>query len=344
MSPVIDLAEAAYDLGVEESRWLPRVMEAGLPILDRGLGVFGGVFTRPLDGGAVALHQLHVAAGTADFAARQARVAADCPPEVQQACTRPGICMTLSEAAGEKYASAVESWTRHHEGSKDALGLSAVDPDGQGAMIAVPLAKRTRLRGSERERWQMIGAHLAAGYRLRRSLQKLELEDRKGSLPLDADAVLDPRRFELKDARGEAQARTAREALRQAAVLVDQARGKMRTSEPIEALEIWTSLIDGRWSLVDWFDSDERRFVIALRNPPGLRDPRGLTRREAQVATFAALGESGKLIAYRLGVSQPRVSALLRRAMRKLGARTRSELTEKLRSPGHEGLEDADQV
>jgi hypothetical protein len=125
-STMIDLAEAAYDLDAEEMEWLPKVMEAGLPILDHGLGVAGGIFTRPLDGGEVTLHQLHVAAGPADFAIRQAKVTAECPPEIQQACTRPGICMTLSEAAGEKYKYGVESWTRHHDYAKDALGFDEV--------------------------------------------------------------------------------------------------------------------------------------------------------------------------------------------------------------------------
>ena len=47
--------------------------------------------------------------------------------------------------------------------------------------------------------------------------------------------------------------------------------------------------------MVDWFDSDQRRFVLAGPNPPELGNPRGLTERELQVATYAALGESGKL-------------------------------------------------
>jgi DNA-binding CsgD family transcriptional regulator len=305
-------------------------MEAGLPVLNHGLGVFGGVYTRPLDGGALTLHQLHVAAGSEDFVARQARVAAECPPEVQQACTRPGICTTLSEAAGQKHASAVESWTRHHQGSKDALGLSAVDPDGQGAMIAVPLAERTKLAGAVRERWQMVGAHLAAGYRLRRRLRRAQSSTVESGLPLDAEALLDPTQFAIKEATGEAEGGDARRALREAAVLADRARGAMRRTRPKEALQIWTSLIRGRWSLVDWFDSDDRRFVVALRNAPELKDPRGLTDRESQVATFAALGDSGTLIAYRIGISRARVSVLLKRAMRKLGLSTRKELTEKL--------------
>jgi DNA-binding CsgD family transcriptional regulator len=83
--------------------------------------------------------------------------------------------------------------------------------------------------------------------------------------------------------------------------------------------------------MVDWFDSDGRRFVLALPNAPQINDPRGLTERESQVVAYAVLGQSNKMIGYRLGLSKSRVSMLLRSAMRKLGVRTRSQLVIKLR-------------
>jgi DNA-binding CsgD family transcriptional regulator len=49
------------------------------------------------------------------------------------------------------------------------------------------------------------------------------------------------------------------------------------------------------------------------------------------VATYAALGETNKLISYRLGIPQPKVSTALKSAMRKLGVQTRPQLVEKLR-------------
>ena len=343
---MIDLVEAAYDLDAEERAWLPNVMEAGLSVLDQGLGVAGGIYTRPLDGGEVTLHQLHVASGPDDFAVRQAKVTAECPAEVQQACTRPGICITLSEAAGKKYALGVESWTRHHDPAKDALGLSAVDPNGQGALIIAPLAERTTLRGHVRHRWQMIGAHLTTGYRLRRGIERLhhaqsKLEQGEGNgslvpptetgLPHNAEAVLDPRHFDVTEAVGSARGAEANAALRHAARLVDRARGPMRDTEPEEALGLWKSMVEGRWSMVDWFDTDARRFVLAVRNAPEVGDPRGLTTRELQVATYAALGDSRKLIAYRLGVSSSRVSEVLRRVRRKLGVESDAEMMLRLR-------------
>jgi DNA-binding CsgD family transcriptional regulator len=83
--------------------------------------------------------------------------------------------------------------------------------------------------------------------------------------------------------------------------------------------------------LLDWFDTDGRRFVLAKPNAPRIVDPRGLSQIEAQVATYASYGESSKMIGYRLGLSSSYVSRLLRDAMRKLGVKTQPQLVEKMR-------------
>ncbi len=119
--------------------------------------------------------------------------------------------------------------------------------------------------------------------------------------------------------------------MRDAAVRADRARGELRRTDPDEALKIWKALVQGRWSVVDWFDSDGRRFVLALPNPPDVIDPRGLTEREMQVVTYAVYAHSNKMIAYQLGISRPRVSSLLQSAMKKLSIRTHAELVLKLR-------------
>jgi DNA-binding CsgD family transcriptional regulator len=100
----------------------------------------------------------------------------------------------------------------------------------------------------------------------------------------------------------------------------------MRQSDPGKALELWRALVRGRWSAVDWFDSDGRRYVLGIPNAPGITDPRGLTDREMQVLNYALLGMSNKLVAYHLGLSSGRVSTLLSSVMRKFKVRTRSEL------------------
>jgi DNA-binding NarL/FixJ family response regulator len=80
------------------------------------------------------------------------------------------------------------------------------------------------------------------------------------------------------------------------------------------------------WSLVDHFDSEGKRLVLAIKNDPEHPDPRGLTRPERQCAEFLGLGQSTKGIAYTLGVSSAAINAHLTTARRKLGIRSRAEL------------------
>ena len=89
-------------------------------------------------------------------------------------------------------------------------------------------------------------------------------------------------------------------------------------------MESWEGLVDGRWSLVDRFDTDGRRFVVAVKNDPAHPDPRGLTTREREIAEFVGLGRSTKQIGYTLGVSLSAVTNLTAQAQEKLGLSSRS--------------------
>lgn len=179
-------------------------------------------------------------------------------------------------------------------------------------------------------RWQMVGAHMAAGHRLRMAAAHL-VEQNESELPHRAEAVIDPKAFRVADAAGRARTKSAANAVRNAAVRVDRARGGLRKHDPQEALETWHGLSRGRWTLVDWFDTDSRRYVLAIPNPPDLEDPRALTERENQVVTYAILGDTHKLIGYRLGISRSTVTKALRTAMRKLGVSTQAELVAKMK-------------
>ena len=123
-----------------------------------------------------------------------------------------------------------------------------------------------------------------------------------------------------------------RELLRAAALRADRARHVLKNLDADHAQRLWEGLLAGRWAIVDWFDSEGRRFIIARRNDQLLHRPRGLTRREQQVAMRAALGASSKAISYELGISPSRVSSVLNAAMRKLGVRTKAQLVVMVRT------------
>jgi DNA-binding CsgD family transcriptional regulator len=91
-------------------------------------------------------------------------------------------------------------------------------------------------------------------------------------------------------------------------------------------------LVAGRWSLVDHFERSGRRYLVARRNDPSVRDPRALNLRERQVVWYASLGHSNKLIGYQLGLSFSTVATHLANATRKRGVASRVELIALVRS------------
>jgi DNA-binding CsgD family transcriptional regulator len=331
-SALIDFTEAAYDLDAEPHEWLPKLLEAGAPVIDHGLGVFAITCTRPPQGARLVIDQLHALSAPHDLAERVMRLQSEIPPSLLWLLSRPTMPKTMSEAAGDDLQ-ALRLIMRHFDFAKDGLGMSAFDPNGRGVYLIAPLPKVTTLSDKSRERWQMLAAHFGAGYRLRRALRDGATE-LKTDLPHGAEAVIDPNTFQVTDAQGPAKSRAAVAALRNAALQVDRARGRMRESDPEKALELWKALVRGRWSTVDWFDSDGRRFVLGLPNAPNVIDPRGLTEREMQVVAYALSGQPNKLIGYNLGLSKGRVSTLMRSAMRKHGVQTRTQLITKLRNFG----------
>ena len=332
-SHAIDLTEAAYDIEKPDSTWLPDLIEAGAPVLDQGLGVFGFDFVRPPPGGGggdFLIRNMHLSSVPADFPKRFHAARSLLSPEFAQALTRAGYAGTWTEI-GKDYPEEAGPCLEKL-GYSDMLIVSAADPNGGGVKISAPLSKATKLTPRSRERWHMLGAHIASAYRLRRALAETggRSQVEPTGLPRDAEAVFDAKGFRMVDSVGRAKEADAVDVLREAARSVDRARGKLRKDDPQQALETWKALVSGRWSIVDWFDTDGRRFILAMSNRPEARDPRGLTEQESQVVMYVMLAETSKLIAYRLGLSTSRVSALLKSAMYKLSVNSRAELVQKL--------------
>ena len=330
----IDLAEAAYDLDVGTADWLPSLLRTGEALLDFGTAFGGSIWAGRSDEGAPLLTQVVMGSGALELPLKYGLAAQALGPEGvrKDSASVAGTVRVLSDGARSKWPRVYEVMTRHLE-CRDALEIFGLDPDFHGVTLNVLTPRRIRLRPRERQLWLMLMVHLTAGHRLRRGMGEpsrvpgAPLTD----LPHNAEALLDPRRFLVSEARTAAQSKTASAVIREAAVRIDKARGRLRSSDPEQALTIWEGLVRGRWSLVDWFDTDGRRYLLAKPNAPKLGDPRGLSLREHQVATYAARGESSKLIGYRFGISQSQVSKLLGGVMRKLGARNRAQLVDRMR-------------
>jgi len=209
-------------------------------------------------------------------------------------------------------------------GLRDMFGIFAELPDGSGCMIATLLENVIRPAPRTIWLWNRIAIHLAAGLRLRRALQtdSNSFEDcpifhTNGDihyLPSEIASDADSESLTLQ--------------LRQQVINVETARKKSHRSSANDALDLWTGLLDGRWSLIDQFTTNGIRRVVARRNDPQYPDPRALSPIERQVVNLVARGRDFKNIVYELGLrpGSRSVETHLNRALKKLNLKNRSEL------------------
>ena len=323
---LVPVVEAAYRLGDSDQAWLTGLVEQIAPLIDGGWGV-GAFFFDMSDVNDFKFTTPMTVGATPEIAATLSAAMHAMPADlVAPSFGAPGNILTASQALGcrDEFDHPLVQAFGHPFGMYDLLGFKALDATHQGVMFATGIPKVRWIEKREAHPWSLCAAHIQAGLRLRRKL-----------LPGDdvhrgAEAVIDVG-GRVQHAEEPAKSRTARDALRAATLAIDDARSSRRES-PEEALELWRGLIAGRWSLVEHFDSDGRRYFIARQNDPAVRDPRALDLRERQVAAYAALGHPGKLIAYELGLSPSTVSKHLASALRKLGGLNRSDLAQIIRA------------
>lgn len=319
----IDVVETIYaDLGRDDvGAWLARVTAAVTSCIGA---------TR----GAVA-HTYHAEGHPSQWTISRP-IVHDCPPELADVVVRSfsdatpeflhyayrtvGPTGTLSEIPGIDLAallSAAEGRTAR-DGVPDQIYVNATNADHAGILIAVNVPARRTLVPAERRRLGMIAAHIAAAHRLAKAEDRREI------------AIFEPRG---RAVHVEPTHEPMLAALRERVTVLERARSKEGRGDADRALAAWQALLAGEYTLLDRFEADGRRYVVAHPNEPKVRDPRGLTQREAVVATLASRGHADKLIAYELGIAQGTVTALMNRVLRKLGARSRTELVRLLATP-----------
>lgn len=207
------------------------------------------------------------------------------------------------------------------EGISDFLSTIGFSPDGLGVIIGSPSEDSIVIDKKIKHWSDLIAAHLANAFRLRIALtthEELSFDPEKSAAIFNSEGKL------LHSNDEYAAKNKTRQELREAIKTID--RAKSSKISPDEALSLWKALVSGRWSLLDHFESDGRRFVVALKNPPALAKPRKLSERERQVAAYCALGYSGKQIAYVLGIDASAVSRTLNAVVKKLNLRSSTDL------------------
>jgi DNA-binding CsgD family transcriptional regulator len=326
LSDAIAILESAYSLAGDEAAWLARITEIVRENIPDCQGIRAQTYD--LTSGAVVIRATADSGVTDEMRKASARVAlrndesAILPSIFRRSFVgslrdSPRVLLRagLDERRVREYQKRLDEFLCHFQ-QEDQWWVNAQDPTMVGCIFMAGVARRAP-RSREVHEWSCVAAHVGAAFRIRRQFAAREPGPRE-PMALAAEAVLSPS-GRVEHAAPVAQGAPARAALGDAVRAIDRARGTLRRTDPERAVELWRALVAGRWSLLDHFDSDGRRYVLAHRNDARVpEDARGLTLRERQVLAHLALGQSNKVIAYELGLSQSTVAAHLARARKKL--------------------------
>ncbi|MEZ4458383.1 MAG: helix-turn-helix transcriptional regulator [bacterium] len=316
----LELLERAYDLDLSTQEWQVAMVDGLSALFPRAEGRFGFVYTFDEEG--VELPHAHdspddvpaelVGGVIANVSSKHQRTAMRLFDTVQ--------CSTLSKRLRELGDTQVAASFRE-AGVIDCAAICAGNATGAGFFFGAFLPESTNLGVAFQRRWMAVASHLAAVRRLHATLEGID--------PLNhAEMVFDPALASVVNAKGPAKRTTSRERLRLAAINLDELR--RANADEDKRLSRWSALINGRWSLVDVFDSDGRRFVVAIANAPEAQPIAALSKRQAQIVSLLLQGHTQTFIGYELGLTQSTVAYHLARVRRVFRAANDVDLLNRL--------------
>jgi DNA-binding CsgD family transcriptional regulator len=319
------MLEAAYRVECPDGEWLEGLAAACRPVLDRGFGLCAFEFHNPI-GGRPRILQASMQGMPTALADMYPTVFRAMDPSIQARPFASGPCTTASQMMGERASFKNNDHMRRYAqtfGMFDSLWITAAEPSGWGCGLHAGRRRVAWATPGTVARWGRVAAHFSTAARLRRRLSRGP--DEAAPVLGSAVAVFSPDGH-AHHAEGDAQERGALAQLRQSVLDIECERSSRASDDVASALVAWRPLVDGRWSLVDQFETGGRRYVVARDNPPEPPSIAALTLRERQIVGYAALGHENKVVAYDLGISHSTVRVLMARAASKLGVRTRAEL------------------
>jgi DNA-binding CsgD family transcriptional regulator len=198
--------------------------------------------------------------------------------------------------------------------------INAIDCSGSGCVLNLFSRKPVILSDTQRELFSRLATHVSTAYRLQR-----RLAGGARDVSVGIEAVLTPT-GRVDHAEAGAKSIQARRDLMLAVRQRERARDRAKRDSTDHTVRSLKGLVDARWTLVDQYESDGKRYVLARENALQPLGPPQLSQREQEVVALAALGRTNKLIAYELGLAFSTVRVLMARASMKLGTTTRSEL------------------
>ena len=239
---IFRFTDACYALDRNDREWLDGLATAAEPFLGHGLGVAAWAFRKDDWTGDWLPSVVERSVGEAMWQAAPHFSHTELLDlfmggRATSATERLGIEQGLDEhVAGATFKAL---------GVKDAHDLTVGDGAGRGVALAGLVPHVLRVPADELRRLERLGAHLLAGYRLRRAFRQV-------------DAVLDPDGRTLH-AEGAAREPLHREALTRAVRAFDQARAQRGGQDADESLAAFEGLVAGRWAIVKKFETDGRR-------------------------------------------------------------------------------------
>jgi DNA-binding NarL/FixJ family response regulator len=325
----LSIVESCYAPASEHSEWLQRVLEQASAAFDFGAGVALTLFEEQDGRPKVKLSQ---GLGPVSRGLQLSwPLLESMSGESYRRFFYPKRAVTLSSPIVAGFSMPLQVGYKAvlaFMGSRDLLGLLGYPAPGLIFSMYFGLRRQREVSPRVRAALHRVRIHVESGLRLRLCPQS------------EAAAVLTPEGKVLHLA---APAQALPERLRDGVRTVEHSRTRQqRTREG--ALDVWTALVEGRWSLVERVDSDGQRHYLAFENAPFTRAYRALTPSEAAVLDHSIQGLPGKYVAYATGLAESRVSSCLSMSAAKLGFRNRAELirvASGLRSYGQYDLLDA---
>lgn len=190
-------------------------------------------------------------------------------------------------------------------GIAEFAGLNCPTHTGASVVIGAIHDEPVPVTAHEEAFWAPVAEHVAAGARLREHVTHAAVE---------AVFRVDRGHLVTEHLTAQSAETSARAELRKAVVQREHLRTRSRAAP--EAL--WPAVIDGRWTLIDRFEENGRRYLLAVQNPAGPQ-VRALSARERSAIAAMTRGEANKSIAIEHGVSEATISRITNSALAKLG-------------------------
>ncbi len=340
---MLSIVEAAYVLEGSQQQWAQRMLEATDRSIGRGLGGFACAFDASSPDGIVTIDRPSAAIINQPVEMVHAifdgltKAAPGLALDILPLAAGGGVarCLLTSEVDPQRKLNYRERLAR--SGVHDGINLVCMDLDRRGLLLSLAIPAGSTIAPEKRTDLVRAATHIQSALRLRARLAAgLSGAATARGEPESGNAVLTAE-GRLLHAEGEAALTTARHALQTAVRNITRARTALR-GDTHRALGMWKGLVAAQWTLVDRFESDGERYIVARENKPQVNGLAALTPTERFVVAYAARGSTTKEIAYALGISATTVRVLLMRAARRYGVRSRKALL----ALGRRGQADAD--